>query len=215
MYGCTWGFAGRAESAIDFLAGHERPRENNCARCGHRTRKCSPRAFRTDKSEPLAICGTISSIDALNYRRTSKLPEHLKFYFFIFLCQCGHEETRTVVLNIYWDFSSELLIKGTLTATAHDRVVGMSALGQKRTCAVHQAMSALCQKRTFFTTTLTLSCSKFPFVQADTGQTHTSRTRNNHLVWVSASHHTLCSHKNTGKHLSAFAQRLGDRIWDK
>ena len=37
---------------------------------------------------------------------------------------------------------------------------------------------------TFFTTTLTLSCSKFPFVQADTGQTHTSRTRNNHPVWV-------------------------------
>ena len=55
----------------------------------------------TDKPEPLAICGSISSIDALNYRRTSKLPEHLKFYFFIFLCQCGHEENRTVVLNIY------------------------------------------------------------------------------------------------------------------
>ena len=65
------------------------------------------------------------------------------------------KENRTVVLNIYWDFSSELLIKGTLTATAHstrpnttDRVVGMSALGHKQTCALHKPMSALHPKAT-------------------------------------------------------------------
>ena len=67
------------------------------------------------------------------------------------------------------------------------------------------------QKQTFFPKALQASCSNFLFVQGGTVRTRTSRTRNNHPVWVSTSRHSPCSRKSIGKHQKAYVLSLGVR----